>query len=242
MCEANATSVANWENLARKAGLTAGDLVRCSTKGINTIQNVASAASVSQGQSDKAAMVELTAKVIGLGLEPSTGWGQAAMTAIEDDLHKVRLLFSQCYVTHASALDLMVRGSTDDQPTKLLAPDRKFRNDEIKTHLQQGGHEWHAALDNAEGITDPLVKQHERDRLLWEPWASFVTLEEEEDGIKSDRRFKVDEDGDLIPHPDVGTFQVAELLERRAIGFQTARLGTYLIWQRWNRKMLRAVE
>ena len=37
-------------------------------------------------------------------------------------------------------------------------------------------------------------------------------------------------------------FQVAELLERRSIGFQTARLGTYKVWQRWTRRMLRAVE
>ena len=95
MCEANSTSVAKCVILAKKAGLTAGDLARCSTKGINTIHNFASAASVSQGQSDKAAMVELTAKVLGLGVEPANGWGDAAMNAIEADLHKVRLLVSQ---------------------------------------------------------------------------------------------------------------------------------------------------
>ena len=228
--------------MARKAGLSTADLVRCKGKSINTVQHVASAASVSQWQNDKDAMIELTAKVLGLGRQPAAGWDANVMDAIEDDLHKVRLLFSQCYVTHASALDVMARGSAEEKPARLLAPDRKFRHDEIKAHLEQGGHEWHAALENAEAVTDTLIKQHERDRILWEPWGSFVTLEDEEDGNKSDRRFNVDDDGDLIPHPEVGTFQVAEILERRSIALQTARLGSYTCWQRWTRRLLRAVE
>ena len=139
MADANSISVANWEGLATRAGFTAGDIARCKDKNINTIATFASGAGITQGQSDEAAMIALTAKVLGLGLPPRGGWGETMRKAIDDDIPKVRLLFNQCYIGHAAALEAWANGTKDNQPVKLLPQERNFRNNAIKTALESGG-------------------------------------------------------------------------------------------------------
>lgn len=213
-------STASFKDRATAIGLVKADLDVLERNNLCTFGQFSFLSSYQPGSSDETPFVDALTKVLGHAIDAGqlAGW---------------RRLFFESHTLTMSDLKARLERKDDEAPRKLLMPERVERLDRARKDLV--GITIDTQLEPAHRLVDLTVQQAEESTIRYIPLKDCLSRESELMHSKSEQAIEFNADGAMrlskrqqeIKAEVTGDLKVKMALQRRALAYHLAGLGTY---------------